>query len=164
MAGWTNKHSESFKAKLCVNCNSGFKPKSGVHKYCSEKCKGAHKYVVGTVTTDSQYKEINASWRRYLLRLLQIRNRKATLTVDQLYELLEKQQFKCALSGVLLTGYLEKGKIIRTNASIDRIEPGKSYTIDNVQLVCSALNKFRCDVPIDEFIDWCKKVTIYNEK
>jgi hypothetical protein len=37
---------------------------------------------------------------------------------------LEKQDYKCALSGVQLTCILEKGIITQTNASIDRINAG----------------------------------------
>jgi hypothetical protein len=73
-------------------------------------------------------------------------------------KLLAAQDGKCALSGVELTCILQKGVITKTNASIDRIDPKGVYTQDNVQLVCAILNKFRIDTPIDEFVDWCKKV------
>jgi len=163
MAGWTSKHKDNFKLKKCDNCNIEFKPKSGIHKYCSEKCKGAYKYISGSVTTETQYEKINKSWRRYLQRILYCRKRKNKITVDELLSILEKQKYLCALSGVPLTGYLEKGKTIKTNASIDRIVAGGEYSVNNVQLVCVALNKYRCDTELKEFIDWCKKVAKHNE-
>lgn len=60
-----------------------------------------------------------------------------------------------------MTCKLEKGVICRTNASIDRIKPKGEYTLDNIQLVCVALNKLRLDTPLDEFIEWCRKVADY---
>jgi hypothetical protein len=72
--------------------------------------------------------------------------------------LLATQGGKCALSGVELTCTLQRGVVSKTNVSIDRIDPKGAYTLDNVQLVCAVLNKFRIDTPLDEFIDWCRKV------
>jgi hypothetical protein len=72
--------------------------------------------------------------------------------------LLETQNGKCALSGVELTCTLQKGVRSKTNASIDRIDPKGPYVIENVQLVCSVINKFRIDTPVDEFVEWCRKV------
>lgn len=57
---------------------------------------------------------------------------------------------------------LEKGVICRTNASIDRLEAGGPYIKDNIQLVCSVLNKFRINTPVAEFVWWCKKVAEHN--
>jgi hypothetical protein len=73
--------------------------------------------------------------------------------------LLEEQGYKCALTGVELTCILEKGTVCKTNASIDRIDPKGPYTKDNVQLVCAAINKLRVDMSVDDFINWCKKVS-----
>ena len=84
-------------------------------------------------------------------------NRK-NLSVAELVETLEKQNFKCALSGEPLTCKLEFGTVSKTNASIDRINAGGPYTKENIQLVCSIVNNLRVDMTVDEFIDWCRKV------
>ena len=42
-----------------------------------------------------------------------------------------------------------------------RVDPKGGYVLKNIQLVCSAINKFRIDTPVDEFIDWCRKVANY---
>lgn len=57
-----------------------------------------------------------------------------------------------------MTCQLVKGLVCQTNASIDRVDPTKGYTEDNIQLVCVALNKFRINTPVNDFIDWCIKV------
>lgn len=156
-------HKESFKEKPCLVCGTIFKPKSGVHKFCKEECKGKWKYITGVETTDNQYRKISGNWNRYFARLKCRTNKRIDLTVDDLILLLKKQNSKCALSGIELTCVLKRGIRCQTNASIDRIIAGGKYTIDNVQLVCSVLNHLRIDTPINEFIDWCKKVAKYNE-
>mgnify|MGYP001588247783 CR=1 FL=1 len=85
------------------------------------------------------------------------------LVPEDLIKLLEKQDGKCALSGVTLTCQLEKGNIAITNASIDRIEAGGPYIIENIQLVCKSINAFRLDKSTDEFIWWCKQVAEWNK-
>lgn len=148
--------------KTCPNCLSSF---IGISKqrFCSESCKGEYKYVEKGATTEKQYAYISGHWDRYFNRLLNKTNRK-DLTVKQLLTLLEEQNGLCALSGAPLTCVLVKGTKIKTNASIDRIQAGGDYSIDNVQLVCSALNSWRADTDLQEFIWWCKQVTQCQEK
>ena len=57
-----------------------------------------------------------------------------------------------------------EGVTFKTNASIDRIIAGGEYTKDNIQLVCAALNSWRADTDLQEFIWFCKKVTEYQEE
>ena len=158
---WT--HEGVFQTKNCAVCNSLFKPVSGVHKFCSDKCKGKWKYISGAMTTESQYKYISGNWSRYFTRLCCRSHKRETLTVEQCIEILEKQEGKCALSGIDLTCQLVKGERCLTNASLDRIEAGGPYIKENVQLVCTVLNSLRRDTPVDEFVWWCKKVSEYNE-
>lgn len=160
--GWHGP--DVFKNKQCVVCNTEFKPKSGVSKFCSLSCKGKWQYISGRVSTESQYKTISGNWKRYFQRLCCRSNKRENLTWEDCIELLGKQDYKCALSGVLLTCQLEAGNICRTNASLDRIHPGGEYTKENVQLVCRALNSWRGDIPLEEFIDWCKKVADWQEE
>jgi hypothetical protein len=51
-----------------------------------------------------------------------------------------------------------------TNASLDRIDPQKGYEPANVQLVCVVLNSFRNNVPVEDFVGWCRKVVDHAEK
>ena len=133
-------------------------------KYCSAKCKGKVQYINRKQSTENQYEKISGNWERYLHRLLYSGGRKRDgLTVDILLAQLKKQDYKCALSGDLLTCNLEIGTISKTNASIDRLIPGGLYTADNIQLVCRALNGFRTNTSVDEFIAWCQKVTEWQQ-
>ncbi|MCB0367966.1 MAG: hypothetical protein KDD45_00655 [Bdellovibrionales bacterium] len=119
----------------------------------------------GKVTTESQYKEISGNWERYLSRLLYSAGRKRdNLSREDLFDILVKQDYKCAISGIPLTCLLTKGTRNWTNASVDRIDAGGSYKKENVQLVCRAVNSWRSDIPLQEFIEICRLVADYNPK
>ena len=140
---------------VCGTCGTLFAKEHSRHRYCSFLCKSE----AIRKTAESQYEAISGNWRRYLGNLTkQPLRRNCGLTVDHLIDVLEKQGYRCALSGEPLTCFREKGIIFRTNASIDRIDPKGPYTEDNIQLVCVAVNKFRIDMDVQEYIDWCRKV------
>lgn len=160
---YTEMPEELRKQRTCRVCGTLFTPRSGVHKHCSETCKGKWKYLNGDLTTKKQYETISGNWSRYFDRLLG-KGRRGVLSRNNLLSLLEKQNGKCALSGLELTCQLEQGKKFKTNASIDRIQAGGSYAPDNIQLVCAALNGFRRDTELDEFIWFCQKVTEFQNR
>lgn len=77
-----------------------------------------------------------------------------------LYELLQKQNYICALSGLPI-------KVSNTNwghghsettASLDRIDSTKGYTRDNVQWVHKWINWMKLDLDQEEFITLCEAV------
>lgn len=169
MAGWHHENA-NWKPKACAVCGVEFLPHSGVHKFCSAECKGKWQYISGRVTTESQYKGISGNWSRYASRLLAAGGQKRSqLTRETLLQKLEYQQYRCALTGVPLTCNLEKGVISPTNASVDRIIAGGPYTADNIQMVCRAVNMWRGDLSIEEYVTWCQKVvnhyrTLHDEQ
>ena len=121
--------------------------------------------MTGKVTTLSQYQKISGNWKRYVSRLLYAAGRKRdNLSREDLLEILEKQNYKCAISGLDLTCKLEKGIKFWSNASVDRIKAGDSYTKDNIQLVCRAVNSWRSDMPLETFIEVCRAVANHNPK
>lgn len=153
------------KQKLCVVCQTSFVPKSGVHKFCSETCKGKWKYLTGQVSTESQYAKISGNWSRYVSRLIYHDGRKKDqLTREVLLKKLEEQNFLCALTGLPLTCVLEKGTKTWTNASVDRIEAGGPYTKENIQIVCRGVNCWRADQTVDDFVKMCRKVVEYANR
>lgn len=163
MAGW-NHDNANWKPKACAVCSTQFTPKSGVHKFCSAVCKGEWKYITGVVTTATQYEKISGNWQRYLSRLLYYGGRKRDkLTREDLLRQLQKQNYRCALTGRELTCFLERGMTFSTNASVDRIVAGGAYTPDNIQLVCHAVNIWRGATPITEFVDWCRAVVNHHD-
>lgn len=74
---------------------------------------------------------------------------------------------RCALSGVRMT-FEESVRVGKdwTAPSIDRIDSSRNYTLDNVHLVCVAVNIMKNELPMGEFVTWCAKVTakiVYGE-
>ncbi len=152
------------KLKKCVVCGTEFKAFSGVHKFCSPQCKGKWPYITGQNSTKNQYKKISGNWDRYFARLVQSDKRKKVgLKKEDLIQILIDQNYKCALSGIPLTCLLDKGVRHKTNASLDRKEAGGPYIPQNIQLVCRALNSWRSDTDLQEFLWWCSTVTKYQE-
>lgn len=163
MAGWHHENAK-WKPKTCAVCGAEFTPKSGVHKFCSDACKGKWRYITGDGSTENQYLRISGNWRKYYLRLLQRKGRKEDgLTVDHLLALHGTQNGLCALSGIPLTCDLAKGDVCYTNASIDRIEAGGPYAPNNVQLVCRHVNSWRGIMPVDVFVSVCRAVVATHD-
>jgi hypothetical protein len=147
----------------CVSCGGLFKKIQPGHLYCSKKCKQKAKAAINT--TERQYALLSNNLGRYLTALISRKDRKkGGLTKDYLIDLYKRQNGLCALSGVPMTFKREKGTILNTNISIDRIIAGGPYNPENTQLVCVALNKFRINTTVEEYINWCRKVTEYNDK
>lgn len=74
------------------------------------------------------------------------------MKASQLYELLERQGFRCALSGQLLEP---------STASIDHIRPisgGGEHEIGNLQWVTNNINRAKGRMSNDEFINMCLMV------
>jgi hypothetical protein len=102
----------------------------------------------------------NLSPKHYLNHLrLKAKTRKGSIniTTAELVDLWERQKGKCALTDWKMTMRRRTG-IVRTNASIDRIDSSKGYTLDNIQLVCVAANKAKFDLSHEEFVKLCRSV------
>lgn len=155
------------KPRNCDVCQSEFMPESGAHRFCSPACRGKWKYITGLGNTENQYKRISGNWYKYALRLRRctgVKMSRQGLTVEAILNALARQNYRCALSGRELTCQLEKGTVFHTNASIDRIEAGGPYTEDNIQMVCRAVNCFRTNKSIADFVGWCRDVANHYER
>lgn len=82
------------------------------------------------------------------------------LTKEQLIELFEKQNGKCALSNLEMQTVIKAGKN-PFNVSINRIKPGRAYSLSNIRLVCNSINTMRSNLSDEEFLSFCKAVVDY---
>lgn len=80
------------------------------------------------------------------------------ITPEDLIELWEKQEGKCALSGTYLTHHRDGSGKKEHNASIDRIRPDLDYTPENIQLVCYRVNVLKHNLSEDMFYWWIKTI------
>jgi hypothetical protein len=80
--------------------------------------------------------------------------------------LLEKQKFKCALTGLDLVMDINNtknnvGSDTINTGSLDRIDSLRGYVEDNVQWVHKDINYIKMDLNQEKFIYYCRKVADY---
>lgn len=73
---------------------------------------------------------------------------------EYLFELYDKQEGLCALSGVRMTW--AGGGAKPTSISVDRIDNSKGYVEGNVRIVCMAVNAFRSTMDDAELLKFAK--------
>ena len=90
------------------------------------------------------------------------RNLEWQITLDDLVELWEKQEGRCAISGVFLTHHKDGSGAKEHNVSIDRIAGTRGYIPQNVQLVCYRANMLKGALPEDMFYWWVKTINDFS--
>ena len=81
------------------------------------------------------------------------------LLIEQMLELLEKQNGLCAISKVPLTCIkIPNNDKVLTNLSIDRVDSSRGYELDNIQLVCAIVNIMKSNLSMTEFNWWIKEI------
>ena len=109
-------------------------------------------------------KENNPAWRGYgvvpgkvfskLKRDAEKRDIPFEITIEDIANQYSKQNERCAFTGYKV--------LFGVDASVDRIDSSKGYTIGNIQIVHKTLNIMKRDIPNDEFISWCWSVYMHN--
>lgn len=84
------------------------------------------------------------------------------LTIESLVELWNKQNGKCAITGIQMTHTILEGKI-KTNLSIDKINPTLGYTINNIQMICNIVNVMKSDMDMKELKYFCNLIIKSHE-
>ena len=80
------------------------------------------------------------------------------LSFNQIQEMKITQQNKCEISGIELQ-WKTKSPFM---ASIDRIDPNRGYTRDNVRLVCWIVNCGMNNFSFQDFLFMCAEVNNHN--
>lgn len=105
------------------------------------------------------YNEISGNWwYNHVLRERKQSSRTkvpVTITIQEAYNILVSQDWKCALSGESLT--ISNSHEYNT-ASIDRIDSSKGYELGNIQWVHKHINFMKRTYSQEYFISMCKKV------
>ena len=116
----------------------------------------------------SRRKKWSSTYQEYLNKLLQSSksNRSKTMEfnvkLEHLIDLWEKQDGKCALSGVAMTHHRDGSGKKEFNASIDRIDQNQGYEPHNIHLVCYRVNILRHSLQIDMFYWWIKTIAEHS--
>lgn len=82
------------------------------------------------------------------------KNIKFEITESDIYNLIIKQNNRCAISGI---EFNENNRI-----SMDRIIPDSDYILNNIQLVTTQINIMKWNIPIDRFLFLCEKISSHN--
>jgi len=89
-----------------------------------------------------------------------------TITLDELWAIGEKQEWRCAYTGIPLE-FTRGGNFgFNTNpnsCTIDRIDSDKPYSRKNVQLITWIANCSKNSMTHDQYIDLCKRVVEHNK-
>lgn len=87
------------------------------------------------------------------------RNIPFDVTIQDVWDIFEKQQGKCALSGLDLVFYKNHKNKGEQTASLDRIDSSRGYTKDNLQWIHKDINYMKSDLPQDAFVALCELVS-----
>lgn len=102
------------------------------------------------------YKEIRGKMWNNIKKRAKDKGIDVSVTLQEIWELYEKQDRKCALTGLPICFDKNNGE---TTASLDRIDSSGGYTIDNIQWVHKDVNKMKNAYDIEYFIKMCKLVS-----
>lgn len=121
---------------------------------CSE-C--SHK--IGGLKNWKGTKDISGNYYRQLKHGAKRRNHQFNITIEYLQDLLEKQNFKCALTKLPIVCSRSFEKRLKTyseqTASVDRINNNIGYIEGNVQWVHKDINWMKQDYSNLDFINYC---------
>lgn len=90
-------------------------------------------------------------------RNARVRDLPFEVSINYLWELYERQNGKCALTGLQIN-FGEK-TTDPNDASLDRIDSNQGYIEDNLQWIHKDIQKMKMDLPQKKFIELCKLVS-----
>lgn len=99
---------------------------------------------------------MHRKYRRIMLSIKRGRGMECTITVTDLVDIFRAQGGKCALSGRPMQ--FPNGAQQADAVSVDRLDPNKGYTRDNIRLVTFQANCARGAWSDDQLLDFCNSV------
>ena len=142
--------------RICCSCKKEFP----LNEFPKANNNSGHGYRCSVCRRKRANKNKTNNVRNYLSDVLKTskqmsKKRKINnyeLDIDFLVNLFEKQEGKCAISGLKMTHIAGQG-CVPTNISIDRINNNLGYTKNNVQLTCRFINQAKMGMSMTEFKD-----------
>ena len=126
------------------------------------------KIVIDTTTSIQKYScNINNFIKKLLLTTKHNINKRSkdleyTIIENDIKKLYDSTNGKCAITGISMTHIARqnKDKIPKNkwNMSIDRIDSNKGYIPNNIQLVCSIVNKMKGDLRDSKLLLVCHNI------
>lgn len=161
-----------YKFKLCIDCLEE-KPISHFHRKRDAKdgrtpyCKpcGNVRSSVWQAANKERIASSRRAWRQKSPRqslgvslhgALGRRPTENAASLDQLMVLWAEQEGRCAVSGIAMTW--AQGTVLPTSVTLDRKDAALGYTIENIRLVCHAVNSFRGRMSDDEMFTMARVI------
>lgn len=129
-----------------------------IRKTSCKPCENARGYAARSVDHESYLKQLHSKSKSKRKGS----NIEWTIDLEHLLGLWDKQEGRCALSGVVMTHHLDGSGRKDMNASLDRVATDGGYTPGNVQLVCLRANIMRHTLSIDMFHWWVRTISEYT--
>lgn len=110
------------------------------------------------------YKDISGCYWNRLIRGAQKRKLVFEVEIENVWELFELQNGRCAISGLpiqLVKDYTNNRKL--NTASLDRIDNSKGYIQGNIQWVHREINMMRRNMSMKKFLYFCRTINQYND-
>lgn len=111
-------------------------------------------------THQGYYRNIRISWYNRIRSNAETRRKHWAITMDDLADLMESQNHRCALTGWSIA-FPELRPGVPNQASIDRIDSSGDYTRDNIQLLEYRINMMKQSYSQEDFITACHAVATH---
>lgn len=107
-----------------------------------------------------QLKTAKVAYWNYMKCNAKYRDKEVSVSADFIFDLLEKQEYKCALTGEPIHIALGRRSHMHggTTASVDRIDSKQGYIPGNVWWVHKDVNKMKSDLLLNRLVDLCGKI------
>lgn len=139
-------------AKICEGCSTEFKTYKKHQRFCNRSCANKSLNLIKD--------PIEQFFREKITRLrsnAKKRNKEFNLTWQDLRNKYNDQKGKCFYTSrtLQLTYSTKERKVCPPDQlSVDRLDSNKGYVIDNIVLCCYAINNFKGDSMVREFLDY----------
>lgn len=153
---------DNYKAVIC-QCKCG-----NIIRCKKTLINSGRKKSCGCMITETEFVSKNIIRMYWISLIANANNRsiKFTIIPEDLESQINKQNFKCALSGLdisLPQSHEDFLKKRNWTASVDRIDSNKAYSKNNIQFVHKDINRMKMNLDELQFIQYCDAVAKHQK-
>lgn len=147
------------RCKICIKKHRAIYVKDNLKKVQKASSEYYYKYRRNNLKSEYRDRCFKTGLDGFLATICKGCLKRKGGNIDRFYlrELWDKQNGKCAISGIDMTYKSGEGRI-STNVSVDRIDCHKPYTKENVRLACMSINTMRGVLSDKELLEMCHKI------
>ena len=133
---------------ICKICGTQFTKTGQRHKYCSNACiyKSRLNYLEGWIKQNPELMLLNRARYRARRKKLEFNLDKEDIKIPEV----------CPILGIPIQANKGKTGWFDNSVSLDRIDPTKGYTKDNIRVISNRANRLKCDATLEEL----EKITL----